>query len=70
VLAPAGVQKNVVTRLNEAVRRVMAAQEVSDKFRALGAEPGASSPDAFRKIIADELTKWREVVRKANLKFD
>jgi tripartite-type tricarboxylate transporter receptor subunit TctC len=70
VLAPSGVPKNVVTRLNEAVRKVMSSQDVSDKFRVLGAEPAASSPEEFRKIIADELTKWREVVRKANLKFD
>jgi hypothetical protein len=34
------------------------------------AEPGASSPEEFRRMIVDELEKWRDVARKANLKFD
>jgi hypothetical protein len=29
-----------------------------------------SSPEQFQKMIRDELVKWREVARKANLKFD
>jgi tripartite-type tricarboxylate transporter receptor subunit TctC len=48
----------------------MAQPEVIEKLRALGTEPGASSPEAFRKMIVDELAKWREVARKANLKFE
>lgn len=70
VVAPAGIPAAVLKRLNEATRKVMAMPEVIDKFRALGTEPGASSPEEFRKLIADELDKWREVARKSNLKFD
>jgi tripartite-type tricarboxylate transporter receptor subunit TctC len=57
-------------RLNDATRRVMAAADVLEKFRTLGAEPGASSPEEFRRTVVDELEKWRDVARKANLKFD
>ena len=70
VLAPAGTPQAVVNRLNGATRKVMSAPDVNDKFRALGAEPGASSPEDFRRMIADELAKWRDVARKANLKFE
>jgi tripartite-type tricarboxylate transporter receptor subunit TctC len=70
VLAPARTPAAVVTRLNEAVRKVIGANDVLDKLRALGTEPGASSPPEFQKTIHDELDKWRDVARRANLKFD
>jgi tripartite-type tricarboxylate transporter receptor subunit TctC len=70
VLAPAGTPKPVVTRLNAAMLKTMDTAAVRDKFLGLGAEPGSSSPEEFRKLIADELAKWRDVARKAGLKFD
>ena len=70
VLAPAGTPKAVVATLNAAMRKVMETAMVRDKFLGLGAEPGSSSPEEFRKLIADELNKWRGVAQKAGLKFD
>jgi tripartite-type tricarboxylate transporter receptor subunit TctC len=70
VLAPADTPKPVVAKLNTAMRKVMDTATVRDKFLGLGAEPGSSSPEEFRKLIADELNKWRDVAKKAGLKFD
>jgi len=70
VAAPSGTSQPVVKRLNEAVRKVMSTPDVVERLRPLGTEPGASSPDEFRKMISDELGKWREVARKSNLRFD
>ena len=70
VAAPAGTPPPVINRLNEAIRKVLASPDVLERLRALGTEPGASSPAEFRKTIVDELDKWRELARKANLKFD
>jgi tripartite-type tricarboxylate transporter receptor subunit TctC len=70
ITAPAGIPQPVLKRLNDAVRKVMATPDVVEKLRALGTEPGASSPDEFRRMIADELNKWREVAKKSNLRFD
>jgi tripartite-type tricarboxylate transporter receptor subunit TctC len=70
VVAPAATPPSVVKRLNDGIRKVMAMPDVLERLRALGTEPGASSPQEFRKMIVDELDKWREVARKSNLKFD
>lgn len=43
---------------------------VQERFRGLGADPGASSPEAFGRIIREEFDKWRNLARTANLKFD
>jgi tripartite-type tricarboxylate transporter receptor subunit TctC len=69
VLAPAGTPKPVVNQLNAAMLKVMDTAMVRDKFLGLGAEPSSSSPEEFRRLIADELAKWRDVAQKAGLKF-
>ena len=70
ILAPANTPKAVVTRLNAAMLKVMDNTVVREKFLGLGAEPGSSSPDEFARLIADELNKWREVAKRAGLKFE
>jgi tripartite-type tricarboxylate transporter receptor subunit TctC len=70
VAGPAGLPKAVVSKLNAAMRKVMDTASVGERFRALGADPGASSPEEFGRTIRDELAKWREVVKRAGLKFD
>ncbi len=70
VLAPANTPKPVVARLNAAMRKVMDTAVVREKFLGLGAEPGSSSPEEFSKLIAEELNKWRDVAKRAGLKFD
>jgi len=70
VLAPAGTPKAVVAKLNAAMLKVMATPAVLQRLRDLGTEPGSSSPEEFRKLIADELAKWRGVAKSAGLKFE
>ena len=70
VLAPGATPQAVVSKLNDAIRKVMTNAEVLARLRGLGTEPGASSPAEFQKTIADELEKWRDVARRANLRFE
>jgi tripartite-type tricarboxylate transporter receptor subunit TctC len=70
ILAPAGTPRAAVAKLNAALNKVMAQTAVQERFRALGADPGGSTPEAFGRIIAEELAKWRGVAKAANLKFD
>lgn len=70
ILAPAGTSRDIVMKLNAALRKIMDMPAVQERFRSLGADPGASSPEEFGKIIREELDKWRNLARTANLKFD
>ncbi len=70
VAAPAGTPREVVAKLNAAVRKVMESASVTERFRALGTDPGASSPEEFGRTIREELGKWRELAQRAGLKFD
>ena len=70
LLAPAGTPRPVIAKLNGALAKAVATKSVDERFRSLGADPGASSPEEFAKIIRDELAKWRRVAKTANLKFN
>ena len=70
LLAPAGTPKPVVAKLNAGVRKIMDTKTVAERFRGLGANPGASSPEEFTARIRDELEQWRSLVKQLNLKFE
>ena len=70
LLAPAGTPKPVVAKLNTGVRKIMDNNTVAERFRGLGANPGASSPEEFTARIRDELEQWRSLVKQLNLKFE
>lgn len=70
LLAPAGTPRDAVMKLNAALRKVVETPAVQDRFRGLGADPGASTPEAFAKMIREELAKWRGLARTANLQFN
>ncbi len=70
ILAPAGTPKPVVAKLNAAMRKVMENPAVAERFRGLGANPGASSPEEFSTRIRNELQQWQVLVKKLNLKFE
>ena len=70
LLAPSGTPKPVVAKLNTGVRKIMDNNTVAERFRGLGANPGASSPEEFTARIRDELEQWRSLVKQLNLKFE
>ena len=70
ILAPAGTSRDVVMKLNGALRKVVEASAVQERFRSLGADPGGSTPDEFARMIRDELAKWRSLAKSANLQFN
>lgn len=70
ILAPAGTPRDVVAKLNGALREVVGTPAVQERFRGLGADPGGSTPEQFSKMISDELNKWRRLAVTANLQFN
>ncbi len=70
VLAPAGTPQATINKLNAVMVKVMARPAVLEKLRALGTEPGSSSPAEFQAMIREGLAKWQGVAQGAGLKFD
>jgi len=70
VVAPAGAPPAVIAKLNAAINEGLDSAETKanlEKFSAI-AKPG--SPAEFSTFLADEMTKWAEIVRLAGARMD
>ena len=70
VLGPANMDPAVVQKLSSTLTRALQSPAVRDKLSELGFDVAASSPDAYAKLIRDEIERWSAVVRQANIKVD
>jgi len=63
LLAPAGTSREVVTRLNEALRSTLTSKEVRDKFAAQGFDAFVTSPEEAGKFIAAEVQRFGKLIK-------
>jgi tripartite-type tricarboxylate transporter receptor subunit TctC len=68
VLGPAGMPKDVVTRLNREIVTIIAKAEIRDRLIASGADPGGGTPEQFGALIKSDIAKWSRAVK--TVKFD
>ena len=69
MMAPAGVAKPLVARLNAETNKVLGLQDVKDRMAGAGIDAAAANaPGDFAKFIRDELAKWGPVVKAAGAK--
>jgi tripartite-type tricarboxylate transporter receptor subunit TctC len=67
LLAPAGTSDEIVNRLRAEVVQAVKTPAVKERLTADGAEPVANTPAEFAALIKEELRKWTEVARVANI---
>jgi tripartite-type tricarboxylate transporter receptor subunit TctC len=68
VLVPAGTPREIVTRINAAVVKVVNTPEVRQALIAQGADPETNTPDEFARFIRDEVARAARVVKAAGIK--
>jgi tripartite-type tricarboxylate transporter receptor subunit TctC len=64
---PTGVPAAVIARTHDGLREVLSRDTVRKKLANIGAEAALSTPEQFRKLIADEIARWRDVAKTAGL---
>jgi tripartite-type tricarboxylate transporter receptor subunit TctC len=65
--APARTPEAIVSKLNQALARVLKLAEVQERLRTDGMEPSHSAPQEFERDIAHEIAKWSKVVKAGNI---
>jgi tripartite-type tricarboxylate transporter receptor subunit TctC len=70
IVAPAGVPKPVIAKLNAALREAVMAPDTKERMAADGTEPLPSTPEEYASDIDKEETKWSAIVRKAGAKAE
>ena len=66
--APAGVPRDIVTRLSAETARALAIPEVRERVLATGNEPVSSSPEEPGAFVRDEIARWAKVIKTAGVK--
>ena len=70
LFAPAGTPAELVKRLSVEVGKALSAPDLREKWLASGAEPAASTAEAFSAFIGKELTKYARIVKESGAKVD
>ena len=69
ISAPAGVPKNITQQLTKIFSAILSDTGTRKRLEAEAAEPRDATPDEFRKIIRDEVIKWKSVAQSAGLQL-
>ena len=70
VIAPAGVPRPIIDKLNAAINRAIGSQVFKDRFALIGDEPAGGSPEEFADLIKNNSAKWAEVVKRSGARLD
>lgn len=70
VFAPAGTPKEIITRLNAEIVKILAMPDVKKRLLDLGIVATSSSSDQFAAYVQAETRKWAKVIKEAGIKAD
>lgn len=70
VMVPAKTPDAIVTRLRDETHKALKAPELLRAYAERGVIPMPSDEVEFTRLLRDDIAKWAEIVRKANIQAD
>ena len=70
VLAPAATPKDVITKLNTEIVRIVSAKDMTERLLREGSEPQPGTPEQLAKFMHAEYEQWRKTVAAAKIKIN
>jgi tripartite-type tricarboxylate transporter receptor subunit TctC len=70
IWAPKGLPAELVTRIQTEVSRIAQRPDVKEQFALLGFEPIGSTADYFAKYIREEMMKYEQIIKDANIQAE
>jgi len=68
VIAPAATPREIVTRLNSEIAKILARPDIKERFAAQALEPGNLNVDQFSDYIKAAAVKWGKLIKEAGIK--
>lgn len=68
VVAPAGIPKSIITRMNREIGAALSQPEVVAKIKLQGMEARTATPEEMSAMIRTGLERWGVVIKQANIK--
>ena len=70
VIAPAGLPRPIVDKLNAAVNAAIRTPIFKERFEANGDESGGGTPEEFAELIRKDSLRWADVVKRSGARID
>lgn len=70
IAAPAATPREIIDKLNVEITAAIATPAVTAAINQLGGDPAPMSPAQFGEFIAEDIDRWRKVVKFAHIKAD
>jgi tripartite-type tricarboxylate transporter receptor subunit TctC len=70
LVAPPGVPKDIVARINTVTVNALKSADVKQRFSELGYEPIGDTPEQFGATIKNDIDKYVRIVRQAGIKAE
>jgi tripartite-type tricarboxylate transporter receptor subunit TctC len=70
MVAPTGTPRPIIEQLNKSLVQILRAPEMRERLMSMGFEPFIGTPDEFGTLVASEVARWGEVIRRLGLKPD
>ena len=70
MLAPRGVPKEIVAKLNADLRRALESPDLRDGMPPKGLTHAYSTPEELSRIIESDLARWKNVTERIGLKVN
>ncbi len=68
LIGPAGTPQPIIDKVRAEALKVLADPDMQKKFAALGLDVVGSTPAETRAAIANDIPKWAQVIKDANIK--
>ena len=70
LLTPAAVPRPVVAKLNREIARILSEPELKSRWSGIGIEPRTDPPEAFDRLIREDVATFAAIARAANIRAD
>jgi tripartite-type tricarboxylate transporter receptor subunit TctC len=70
LLAPAGTPRDIVTKLNTEINKLLSSPDTRKALYDAGVEVSTSTPEAMTDYMALEMVRWGKVVKEIGIKLE
>jgi len=68
--APPGTPREILARISSEMQKVLASEELKERFVALGMDAASSTPDEMAAFMRREQERYGTIIRNANIKVE
>jgi tripartite-type tricarboxylate transporter receptor subunit TctC len=67
LMAPAGMPRPIVDRLNSELRKALQVAEVRSRLESFGGEVRGGTPEEMAQMLTEQVARWTQVVAEAKI---